>query len=174
VAAYPLPAHVTPFTVPNLLRRMGRDEQLGLPTERRSALAHAARFPQARQRPDLWHADEHLWEVAHDRYGRGSPKRGPGSARASRPGKVGNRHRLEENVIENHGLKRDVAGIRIRGETRDLVLVKNQLRDTRPASERRQTIGVEVEEHAGPVALEGNSIEAKVKVKDQRATSVPK
>lgn len=32
------------------------------------------RFPQALQRLDLWHVDEHLWEVAHDLYGRGSPE----------------------------------------------------------------------------------------------------
>ncbi len=32
------------------------------------------RFPGAAQRLDLWHADEHLWEVAHDLYGRGTPE----------------------------------------------------------------------------------------------------
>jgi hypothetical protein len=32
------------------------------------------RFPDARQQLDLWHADEHLWEVAHDLYGRGTPE----------------------------------------------------------------------------------------------------
>jgi len=32
------------------------------------------RFPNAAQRLDLWHADEHLWEVAHDLYGRGTPE----------------------------------------------------------------------------------------------------
>ena len=32
------------------------------------------RFPQAQQRLDLWHVDEHLWEVAHDLYGRGTPE----------------------------------------------------------------------------------------------------
>ena len=36
--------------------------------------AFADRFPQARQRLDLWHSDEHLWEVAHDLYGRGTPE----------------------------------------------------------------------------------------------------
>ena len=30
------------------------------------------RFPHAHQRLDLWHADEHLWSVAHDLYGRDS------------------------------------------------------------------------------------------------------
>jgi len=32
------------------------------------------RFPQARQRLDLFHAEEHLWAVAHDVYGRGTPE----------------------------------------------------------------------------------------------------
>jgi hypothetical protein len=32
------------------------------------------RFPKARQRLDLWHADEHLWAVAHDLYGQGTPE----------------------------------------------------------------------------------------------------
>jgi hypothetical protein len=32
------------------------------------------RFKEARQRMDLWHADEHLWEVAHDLYGKGTPE----------------------------------------------------------------------------------------------------
>jgi len=32
------------------------------------------RFPKARQQLDLYHADEHLWAVANDLYGRGSPE----------------------------------------------------------------------------------------------------
>src|ERR1039458_6442813 len=32
------------------------------------------RFPDARQRLDLYHADEHLWAVAHDLYGQGTPE----------------------------------------------------------------------------------------------------
>ena len=32
------------------------------------------RFPQARNRLDLYHADEHLWEVAHELYGKGTPE----------------------------------------------------------------------------------------------------
>jgi hypothetical protein len=32
------------------------------------------RFPEARQQLDLWHAEEHLWAVAHDLYGRGTPE----------------------------------------------------------------------------------------------------
>ena len=30
------------------------------------------RFPQARQRLDLFHTEEHLWAVAHDLYGHGT------------------------------------------------------------------------------------------------------
>lgn len=32
------------------------------------------RFPNARQQLDLFHADQHLWAVAHDLYGRGTPE----------------------------------------------------------------------------------------------------
>jgi hypothetical protein len=32
------------------------------------------RFPEARQRLDLYHGDEHLWAVAHDLYGQGTPE----------------------------------------------------------------------------------------------------
>jgi len=34
----------------------------------------STRFPQARQQLDLWHAEEHLWAVAHDLHGRGTPE----------------------------------------------------------------------------------------------------
>lgn len=36
--------------------------------------AVADRFPDARQRLDLYHGDEHLWAVAHDLYGQGTPE----------------------------------------------------------------------------------------------------
>lgn len=32
------------------------------------------RFPEARQRLDLYHAEEHLWAVAHDLHGKGTPQ----------------------------------------------------------------------------------------------------
>jgi len=32
------------------------------------------RFPEARQRLDLYHGDEHLWAVAHELYGQGTPE----------------------------------------------------------------------------------------------------
>jgi hypothetical protein len=32
------------------------------------------RFPNARQQLDLWHGEEHLWSVAHDLHGRGTPE----------------------------------------------------------------------------------------------------
>lgn len=36
--------------------------------------AVADRFPQARQRLDLYHGEEHLWTVAHELYGQGTPE----------------------------------------------------------------------------------------------------
>jgi hypothetical protein len=83
-------------------------------------------------------------------------------------GMAGHRNRLEDNVIENNGRQDEVAGVRIRGETRGLILKNNVIRDTRPPADRRQTIGLQVEERAGALTLEGNSIDAKTQIKDQR------
>ena len=83
-------------------------------------------------------------------------------------GMAGHRNRLEENVIENNGSKREAAGIRIRGETKDVVLKSNIIRDTRAPGERKQATGILIEEAAGPVVLDNNTIEASVPVKDQR------
>jgi hypothetical protein len=83
-------------------------------------------------------------------------------------GMAGHRNRLENNLIENNGRDQDVAGIRIRGETRDVILKNNRIRDTRPAESRKQTTGIRLEEKVGPVNLEGNAIETKILVEDQR------
>ncbi|MGI8605489.1 MAG: right-handed parallel beta-helix repeat-containing protein [Verrucomicrobiales bacterium] len=83
-------------------------------------------------------------------------------------GMAGHRNRLENNIIENNGLKADAAGIRVRGETRDLVLKNNVIRDTRPLEARKQSIGIRIEERAGELVLDGNEIEARTKVDDRR------
>ena len=64
-------------------------------------------------------------------------------------GMAGHRNRLEKNVIENNGVKGEAAGIRVRGETGDLILVENVIRDTRNGAERKQTVGVLLEEKVG-------------------------
>jgi len=83
-------------------------------------------------------------------------------------GMAGNRNRLENNLIENNGAKDSAAGIRVRGETKDLVFRNNIIRDTRPADARKQIVGIRIEEPAGQVVLEGNDIEAKTQVEDRR------
>jgi hypothetical protein len=83
-------------------------------------------------------------------------------------GMAGHRNRIESNLIENNGAKAPAAGIRVRGETRDLVLKDNVIRDTRPEGERRQTTGIRIEEKAGTVTTEGNRIEAATPVEDRR------
>ncbi len=83
-------------------------------------------------------------------------------------GMAGHRNRLEKNLIENNGLKADAAGIRVRGETKNLVFKNNIIRDTRPPEARKQTVGIRIEEQAGEVVLEGNEIDAKAKVEDRR------
>lgn len=85
-------------------------------------------------------------------------------------GMAGHRNRVEDNLIENNGRKRPVAGIRVRGETRDLIFANNTIRDTRPEPDRRQTIGILLEEKAGPIRTEGNTIDAPTPVEDKRTT----
>ena len=83
-------------------------------------------------------------------------------------GMAGHRNRIERNVIENNGSKDEAAGIRVRGATRDLLFRNNLIRDTRAEGERKQTVGIRIEEHAGAVTLEGNEIDARTKVEDLR------
>jgi parallel beta-helix repeat protein len=83
-------------------------------------------------------------------------------------GMAAHRNRLENNLIENNGGKGDATGIRVRGETKDLVFRNNIIRDTRTAEARKQTTGIHIEEQAGQVILEGNQIEAATKVDDKR------
>ena len=83
-------------------------------------------------------------------------------------GMAGHRNRLENNLIENNGVKAEAAGIRERGETRDLVFRNNIIRDTRPPETRKQSVGIRIEEPAGTVVLEGNQIDAKIQVEDRR------
>ncbi len=83
-------------------------------------------------------------------------------------GMAGHRNRLENNLIENNGRDEEAAGIRVRGETKDLVFRDNVIRDTRPLEARRQNVGIRIEEPAGQVVLEGNQIEAATPVQDDR------
>jgi len=83
-------------------------------------------------------------------------------------GMAAHRNRLENNLIENNGGKGDATGIRVRGETKDLVFRNNIIRDTRAVEARKQTTGIHIEEQAGEVILEGNQIDAPTKVNDKR------
>ncbi len=86
-------------------------------------------------------------------------------------GMAGHRNRLENNLIENNGAKASGAGIRVRGETKNLVFRNNVIRDTRAADARKQTVGIRIEEQAGEVLLEGNKIEAATEVDDRRKSA---
>jgi parallel beta-helix repeat protein len=83
-------------------------------------------------------------------------------------GMAGHRNRVEDNLIENNGASRAAAGIRVRGETRDLVFNGNIIRDTRPAGDRRQTVGIALEQNVGPVQMDGNTIDAATPIEDGR------
>lgn len=86
-------------------------------------------------------------------------------------GMAGHRNRLENNLIENNGAKADAAGIRVRGETKNLVFRNNIIRDTRPTDSRKQSIGIRIEEPAGEIILDGNKIDATTKIEDKRKRS---
>jgi hypothetical protein len=83
-------------------------------------------------------------------------------------GMAGHRNRVEDNVIENNGAKRPAAGIRVRGETGDLLFKGNTIRDTRPAGGQTQKVGIQLDDKVGAVRLEGNSIEASTQIRDDR------
>jgi parallel beta-helix repeat protein len=83
-------------------------------------------------------------------------------------GMAAHRNRLEENVIENNGVGREAAGIRIRGYTNDLIFKNNVIRDTREGDVQQQTVGIRIEEHVGQITLDGNKITAKKIIDDRR------
>lgn len=83
-------------------------------------------------------------------------------------GMAAHRNRLEENLIENNGTEGPAAGIRIRGQTNDLLFRNNIIRDTRPADAATQTVGILMEETVGPIMLEGNKIQARLPIDDRR------
>ena len=83
-------------------------------------------------------------------------------------GMAGHRNRVENNLIENNGVKRAAAGIRVRGETRDLVFKGNTIRDTRTGNDRKQITGIQLEEGVGEVQTEGNTIDAPTAIQDGR------
>lgn len=85
-------------------------------------------------------------------------------------GMAAHRNRLEGNIIENNGRLGPAAGIRIRGHTNDLVFVDNVIRDTRQGDARTQVTGILIEETVGAVTLQGNRIEAKDPIIDQRTS----
>lgn len=85
-------------------------------------------------------------------------------------GMAAHRNRLEENIIENNGSEEQVAGIRIRGQTNNLVFKNNIIHDTREDKLQKQAVGIRIEEQAGKIILEGNKIKAKTKIEDKRTS----
>jgi hypothetical protein len=83
-------------------------------------------------------------------------------------GMAGHRNRLEGNVIESNGVEQAATGIRVRGQTGGLVFKDNVIRDTRQAGERKQRVGIRLEERVRDVRLEGNRIDAATPLEDKR------
>jgi len=82
----------------------------------------------------------------------------------------GHRNLFEDNRIQDNGGASEGYGVRIDGETHDLTFVRNVVGDTRPASEKRQRVGVQIGPGADRVALEGNDLagNAEAAVRDER------
>lgn len=83
-------------------------------------------------------------------------------------GMAANRNRIENNLIENNGRIAPSAGIRVRGETGDLIFRGNLIRDTRDPGSRSQVTGIRIEDRAGAIEMQDNRIVAEVPVDDQR------
>ena len=81
---------------------------------------------------------------------------------------AGHRNRLEENRIEDNGAKVGGAGIFVGGETTDVVILGNVIRDTREGGARTQRVAIRLGEKAGKVAIDKNQIVAEKEIDDQR------
>jgi len=71
-------------------------------------------------------------------------------------------------LIENNGVKKEAPGVRVRGETKDIVLKNNTIRDTRLGDARKQTVGIQIEEKVGNVRLEDNTLVGQTTIDDRR------
>jgi len=85
-------------------------------------------------------------------------------------GMAAHRNRLEDNIIENNGAGGEAAGIHIQGQTNGLLFKNNTIRDTRIVQAQTQTVGIRIGKQVGEVILDGNKIEVKTPIKDERAS----
>lgn len=85
-------------------------------------------------------------------------------------GMAGHRNRLEDNRIEDNGIREPATGIRVSGAPGGLVFRNNIIRDTRPLNGQTQQIGILIEEEAGEVTLDGNEVQAPSSIVDRRPT----
>jgi len=83
-------------------------------------------------------------------------------------GMAAHRNRFEDNIIENNGTGGKASGIRIRGQTNDLVFKNNIIRDTHSDATQTQTVGILIEEKVGQVILQDNKIDAQTRIDDRR------
>lgn len=72
---------------------------------------------------------------------------------------------LNADCMVDNGINHEAAGIRVRGETRDLVFKENIIRDTRPIGEKKQSIGIQLEKSVGAVSLQ---VDAATELVDER------
>jgi hypothetical protein len=76
------------------------------------------------------------------------------------------RNRVEGNTLENNGVQRSGIAVDIQGETEDIAVVRNTIRDDRPAEQR---IGIRVGPATRGIQIAENSIRGMmIEVQDQR------
>jgi len=71
----------------------------------------------------------------------------------------GHRNRIVRNRIIDNGCEEQGYGIRIEGETHDIVILRNTIADTRPKGQKRQRVGVYIGPKVGQVTMEENEID---------------
>jgi len=71
----------------------------------------------------------------------------------------GHRNRIECNRILNNGGKQGGYGIRIDGETHDILIFKNVIGDTNPEGKKCQRVGVYVSPHTERINLQNNEFQ---------------
>ena len=71
----------------------------------------------------------------------------------------GHRNLLQNNVIQDNGAGGEGCGIYIRGETRDIAIIGNEISDTRPEGEKTQQFGIRIGPKADRISIRENKIQ---------------
>ncbi len=71
----------------------------------------------------------------------------------------GHRNLIENNIIQDNGSGDGGSGIYINGETHDISIINNVIKDTRPDNEKTQRYGIHIGSKADRITIRDNTIE---------------